>query len=110
MTTIDIPEKYVEVLSVLGDVQTAVDLALQRYTIEQITTKLAQLRQRDHDYQAKYGMDYFTFTQRIAHDEAFVHQIETTISSLWEQDLADWEFCVKGVEDWTQTLQSLLLT
>ncbi len=110
MTTIAIPEKYVEVLSVLGDVQTAVDLALQRYTIEQITAKLAQLRRRDHDYQAKYGMDYPTFTQRIAYDEAFVHQIETTINSLWEQDLADWEFCVKGVEDWTHTLQSLLLT
>jgi hypothetical protein len=110
MTTVAIPEKYVEVLSVLGDVQTAVDLALQRYTIEQITAKIAQLRQRDQGYQAKYGMDYPTFTQRIAHDEAFAHEIETTINPLWEQDLADWEFCAKGVEDWTHTLQSLLLT
>lgn len=110
MTTVAIPEKYVELLSVLGDLQTAVDLALQRYTIEQITAKIAQLRQRDHGYQAKYGMGYPTFTQRIAHDEAFVHEIETTISPLWEQDFADWEFCVKGVEDWTHALQSLLLT
>ncbi len=110
MITVAIPEKYVEVLSVLGDVQTAVDLALQRYTIEQITAKIAQLHQRDQSYQAKYGMDYATFTQHIVRDEAFVHQIETTINMLWEQDLADWEFCVKGIEDWTQTLQSLLLT
>jgi len=110
MTTVAISEKYVEVLSVLGDVQTAVDLALQRYTIEQITAKIAQLHQRDQAYQAKYGMDYASFTQRIVRDEAFVRQIEATISPLWEQDLADWEFCVKGVEDWTHTLQTLLLT
>jgi hypothetical protein len=110
MTTVAIPEKYVEVLSILGDVQTAVDLALQRYTIEQIIAKIAWLHQRDQGYQAKYGVDYTTFTQRIVRDEAFVHQIETTISPLWEQDLAEWEFCVKGVEDWTHTLQSLLLT
>ena|SRR5437762_10161619 len=110
MTTVAIPEKYVEVLSVLGDVQTAVDLALQRYTIEQITAKIAWLHQRDQGYQAKYGLDYTTFTQHIVRDEAFVHQIETTINPLWEQDLADWEFCVKGVEDWTHTLRSLLLT
>ena len=110
MTTVAIPEKYVEVLSVLGDVQTAVDLALQRYTIEQIGAKIAQLHQREQGYQAKYGMDYNTFMQRIVRDEAFVRQVETEISPLWDDDLADWEFCVKGVEDWTQTLQSLLLT
>src|SRR5215468_3723360 len=99
MTTVDIPEKYVEVLSALGDVQTAVDRALQRYTIDQITAKIAQLRHRDQGYQTKYGRDYPTLAQRIAHDEAFVNTIETTIDPLWEQDLADWEFCVKGVED-----------
>ena len=110
MTTVAIPEKYVEVLSVLGDVQTAVDLAIQRYTIEQISAKIAWLHQRDQGYQAKYGMDYTTFTQRIIRDEAFVYQIETTVSPLWERDFADWEFCVKGVEDWIRTLQSLLLT
>jgi hypothetical protein len=82
MTTVAILEKYVAVLSVLGDVQTAVDLALQRYTIEQITAKIAQLRQRAQSYQAKYGMDYPTFTQRVAGDEAFVHQIESTINLL----------------------------
>ena len=109
MTTVAIPEKYVAVLSVLGDVQTAVDLALQRYTIEQITAKIAQLRQRAQDYQATYGMDYPTFTQRVARDEAFVHQIETTINPLWELDVAEWEFCVKGSEDWTHTLQTILL-
>ena len=110
MITVTIPDKYAKVLGALGDVQMAVDLALQRYTIEQIAAKIAELRQRAQGYEAKYGVDYSTFAQRMAHDETFVHEIETTVNSLWELDLADWEFCVKGIEDWTHTLQSLLLT
>jgi hypothetical protein len=110
MITVSIPDKYARALNALGDVQAAVDLALQRYTIEQITVKIAQLRQRAQTYEEKYGMDYPTFARRIADDESFVHEVETTINSLWELDAADWEFCVKGIEDWTHTLQTILLT
>jgi hypothetical protein len=88
-----------------GDIQKAIDLALQRYTIEQVISKLAELRQKNARYQIKYGVDYpTTFTQRVAEDEKFVHEIEANISKTWEIDLADWEFCYKGIEDWTRTL------
>ena len=110
MTTVTIPDKYAEALRALGDVQLAVDLALQRYTIEQITAKIASLRHRVREYDTKYGVDYSTFTLRIAKDESFVRDIEATVNPLWELDQADWEFCVKGIEDWTLTLQTLLLT
>lgn len=110
MTTVTISDKYAKALSALGDVQLAVDLALQRYTIEQITAKIASLRQRVREYETKYGVDYSTFTLRIATDESFVRDIEATVNPLWELDQADWEFCVKGIEDWTHTLQTLLLT
>ena len=50
MTTVAISNKYVDGLSALGDLQSAVDLALQRYTIEQITAKVADLRRRDLAY------------------------------------------------------------
>ena len=110
MTTVTIPDKYAEALRALGDVQLAVDLALQRYTIEQITAKIASLRHRVREYETKYGVDYSTFTLRIANDEAFVRDIEATVNPLWELDQADWEFCVKGIEDWTHTLQTILLT
>ena len=99
MITVAIPDKYAKALSALGDVQVAVDLALQRYTIEQITAKIARLRQRVQGYEAKYGMDYPTFARQIAGDESFVCEIETAITPLWELDTADWEFCVKGIED-----------
>ena len=109
MVTVAIPDKYAEMLRALGDVQAAIDLAVQRYAIEQITGKLAELRQREAGYVAKYGLDYPVFAQRVSTDEDFVRQVETRMSKMWEADLADWEFCHKGIQDWTQRLQTLLL-
>ncbi len=60
---------------------------------------ITELRQRNTSYQVKYGMAFPQFAERTAEDEEFVKQIETTISKLWENDLADWEFCYKGVQD-----------
>lgn len=108
MVTVPIKDEYVEVLTVFGNLETAIDLALQRYTIEQITAKMAELRQRDAAYQAKYKLDYPTFAQRTATDEKFIQRVETT-NKIWEVDLADWEFCHKGIEDWSRKLQSILL-
>lgn len=109
MATVSIKDEYVELLSAFGDVGAALELAIQRYTIEQITAKVAELRQRDAKYRAKYGTDYPTFAQRCAEDETFIEGVEANGEKMWEIDLADWEFCHKGVEDWTQKLQSILL-
>ena len=109
MVTVAIQDKYVETLNALGGVQAALDLALQRFAIEQITGKLAELKQREAAYRARYGLDYPAFAQRVATDEDFVLQVETRLSKTWEVDLADWEFCYKGIQDWTQHLQTLLL-
>ena len=109
MTTVAISNKYVDVLSALGDLQSAVDLALQRYTIEQITAKVADLRRRDLAYRTKYGMEYVAFARRAAAEEGFIEQIERQMSKTWEIDLADWEFCYEGAKDWTRRLQNILL-
>jgi hypothetical protein len=76
MVTVSIKDEYVEVLSALGDLQAAMDLAIQRYTIEQITAKVAELRQRNAQYQVKYGMDYLAFNQRVSEDEVFINHLE----------------------------------
>jgi len=109
MTTVFINDKYISILSRFGDLQEAVDIALRRYTIYQITAKIAELRQKDARYQTKYKLDYVTFVQRVTENEAFVNEVETNIDKMWENDLADWEFCHKGIEDWTRTLQTILL-
>lgn len=102
MDTVIIKNKYAEVLSAfVDDLQSAVDLALQRYSIDLITSKLTELQEKDVVFQDKYGCDYPTFIRRIAEDEEFVISIEGNVSKLWEIDLADWEFCHKGIEDWT---------
>lgn len=109
MTTVAVQDKFIEVLAAFGDIQESVNAAIQRYTIEQISTKIAELRRRNAEFEARYGMDYPSFSQRIAADEEFAQSVETNINRVWELDLADWEFCHKGVEDWTKKLQSILL-
>ncbi len=109
MVTIPIKEEYFEILKTLGDVQSGVDLALQRFTTERINAKIAELRQKDAYYKGKYRLDYPTCSARISRDEAFVQHLETQIDKLWEADLTDWEFCHKGIEDWTQRLQRIML-
>jgi len=110
MTNVAVQEKYVNVLAGFGSLQDAIDAALQRYAIEQVTTRINDLRRREARYLAKYGLDYPTFSRRIARDEAFLEQVEANISKTWEIDLAEWEFCYKGIQDWTRQLQTLLLT
>jgi hypothetical protein len=109
MITITIDQKYADVLGAFGNVQDAFNLAIQRYTIEQITTKIAELRQRAEKYEAKYQSDYTTFVERVATDEAFVEKIESDVDITWELDLIEWEFSHKGIDDWTRKLQTILL-
>lgn len=109
MTRVAIKDEYVETLSALGDLEGAIDLAIQRYTIEQIMTRMNELRKRDGIYQAKYGMDYPAFARRVSKSESFISQLETGGNKLWENDLADWEFCYKGIDDWTQKLKNILM-
>ena len=109
MTTVAIPDKYVETLRALGDVDTAVNLAVQRYTIEQITAKITKLRQQSARYESKYGMDFFRFQEAIQ-GEAFIEELEAAGYKTWEIDQADWAFCHEGIQDWTDTLQTILLS
>lgn len=109
MTTIAVKDKYAEVLSTLGDLQESVDTALQRYTIEQITSKVNELRKQNAKYQDRYGLDYIAFSQRIADDEEYIEHIEANVSKTWEVDLADWEFSYKGINDWAKKLQDILI-
>ena len=109
MTTVIVHNKFTEILASFGDVQESVNAAVQRYTIEQVTTKITELRRKDEEYQKKYGLDYSAFAKRTSEDEEFVKTVESSVSKTWEADLADWEFCHKGVEDWTKKLQDILL-
>jgi cob(I)alamin adenosyltransferase len=109
MINIAIKEDYAEILGSFGDLQSAINLAVQRYTIEKITTKIAELKQKNFDYEIKYHSDYPTFCQKIQQDEKFITYLEDKVEKLWEIDLSDWEFSYRGITDWTEKLQTILL-
>lgn len=110
MTTIAVQQKYADILTTFGDLQESVNTALQRYTIEQITSKVNELRQRNAKYRDRYGDEYPVFYVHISEDEKYVEHIESNVNKMWEIDLADWEFCYKGIDDWTRKLQDILMT
>ncbi|MCI5151421.1 MAG: hypothetical protein D3916_18935 [Candidatus Electrothrix sp. MAN1_4] len=108
--SITIKNSYADILSSFNDdLQSAVDAALQRYLIDEIAGKINELRKKEQVFRKKYDCDYKTFALRTAEDEEYIDTVEKTISKLWENDLADWEFCQKGIKDWTRTLQNILL-
>ncbi len=108
MVNIAVHEKYIQTLQVFGDLQETVEKAIQRYAVEQITDKITELRHRSKAYQEQYGLNYASFEQRIAEDVAFVEHIEQHVTATWELDFADWEFCEKGIDDWTHKLTMIL--
>ena len=109
MTTVTVQNKFTEILAAFGDVQESVNAAVQRYAIEQITNKITELRRKDEEFQKKYDLEYLAFAKRTSEDEEFIKNLEANVSKTWEADLLDWEFCHKGVEDWTKKLQDILL-
>ncbi|MEM7535013.1 MAG: hypothetical protein AAF639_22750 [Chloroflexota bacterium] len=104
MVNVAIQDKYVQTLQTFGDIQELFDKAIQRYTIEKIT----ELQERSKKYQYQYGIDFLEFEKRVAEDIAFVEHIEQNITPMWEFDFDDWEFCEKGIDDWTRQLTMIL--
>jgi hypothetical protein len=109
MITVSINEEYAKILSDFGNLQSEINLAIKRYSIEIIANKIIELQSKNQHYQSKYKTDFVTFFDKIKLDETFISEIENQIDKRWEIDLADWEFSYKGVQDWTEKLQAILL-
>lgn len=105
-----IKNQYSDILNSFGkDLQSAVDTALQKYLIELITIKITEMRKQELMFETKYKCNYITFSQQTAINEDFILHIEQNINKMWESELAEWEFCHKGIDDWTKQLQNILL-
>lgn len=108
MVSVLIRDKYIETLGTLGDLRAVVDLALDRYTIEEITVKVSTLKKCQTSYEEKYRISFAEMNERVKYDERFVRTVEQEIGPTWEADLLEWEFCVNGIQDWTERLQALI--
>ena len=104
-----IQDKFAAGSCAFGRLGQAIDIALRRYAIEQIASKVTELQRRDQEFARRYGCDYETFKSRSACDAQFIAEVERNISKTWELDLAEWQFCHEGACDWTQRLQEILL-
>lgn len=111
MVTVSINDKYVETLKSFTDIQTATDTALRKYLVDLISTKIVELSTKNTLYTQKYSLDFSTFSTKVSSDENFITNLEQDLKfKNWENDLIDWEFNYKGIDDWKLRLQNILTT
>ena len=108
MTTVIINKKYAEALSPLGRLEDVTNTALRRYAVSEVADKIADLQDRRARYEKKYGVNFAEFTRLVVEDNQFVARVEQEVEKMWEADLLEWEFSVRGVEDWSKTLHHIL--
>jgi hypothetical protein len=109
MTTIEVDERFVHTLNDFTDVQSGVNTVIKRHLINLISDKMSELNHRNKYYTKKYHMNYNMFNDLINKDEEFIKQTESEADKKnWENDLIEWEFCIKGMEDWNQKLKNIL--
>ena len=109
MITVSVEDKYVETIKPFTDIQTATNIALKRYIIDLVSTKLMEFSKKNINYNKKYNLDFETFSEKIISDENYISQLEQQKDfKNWETDLMDWEFNYKGINDWNRKLKNIL--
>jgi hypothetical protein len=106
MTTIAIDQKYIDVLTSFGDANEMIEEVVRRYTLKRIRERISFLQSEIAAFEAKYGLPYEGFLERIGTDEAFsahIHKMHPT----WVLDLNRWEFDVYDLPLWLGRLKSI---
>lgn len=109
METIGLSQRYSEIFRAFSmDPEKAVEQALQRYAVTLISDKIDEFKRRDREFQEKYACEFEEFAKRTATDTEYIEKLEKGGRLMWESDIAEWEFCRKGVADWTERLTRML--
>ena len=108
MSSIAVRNIYLEALRPFGDVLEEIEAAVRRHTIERIGDKIASLRAEDRQWEQKYACAYQVFREKVSTDPDFVERLHRE-KPTWEIDAAHWEFSHRGVQEWTQELQRILM-
>ena len=107
---VSIDQRLLDPLKDLMDVPEAVHKALKYYLVNQITNKISSLAQTDNHFKEKYGMGFADFSCKLQQEEGFVDYLENSLQQKnWEDDYIEWEFCHKGIEDWSNKLKHILM-
>ncbi len=108
MSTVAIRDEFVELLSVLGDVESEVDDALRRYLLDRASERMEHCRKEIRHFEQVYGRSFDDFTTTItSEDNPLLDQIERQHLT-WEADYNAWETYVQELERWKKRLSDLL--
>ena len=107
---VTIPDKYQEILQIVGDLQSAVDNAIRRYTLELASEQIEKCEKEIVHFQNKYGCSYETFLEGITNgnNPEFLESLNHNHPT-WEADFNVWETYVEELQRWRQRVTKLLI-
>jgi len=106
MTPLMLDPKYVDVFQVFGNLDEIVEKAIHDYAIKRINERIEKSRQEVLSFEAKYGMTYQEFLERVTTDETFVDNLENNYLT-WEMDWQTWEYYTEVLDEWLGRLKKL---
>jgi len=104
-----IPEKYQEILQIIGDLQVAVDNAIRRYVFDIASEQIEKCEEEITHFQNKYGCSYETFLEGITdgNNSDFLENLNHKHPT-WEADFNVWETYVEELQRWKNRVTKLL--
>lgn len=108
MTTLTLNPKYVDLLNFFGNdnLEATVEMAVQDYLAKRINERIETARREVATFEAKYGMGYEAFRERLNKDDAFVQALYET-DPVWDLDLDVWNAYNEVLSEWPGRLQTI---
>jgi len=104
-----IPDKYQEILQIIGDLQVAVDNAIRRYALDIASEQIEKCEDEIAHFQNKYGCSYETFLEGITNGDnpEFLDNLNHRYPT-WEADFNVWETYIEELQRWKNRVTKLL--
>ena len=117
---VTIPDKYQEILQIIGDLQVAVNNAIRRYALDIASEQIEKCEKEITHFQNKYvhfvhqrlrlmGCSYETFFEGITNgnNPEFLENLNHRHPT-WEADFNVWETYVEELQRWRNRVTKLL--
>ena len=106
---VTIPDKYQEILQIIGDLQVAVNNAIRRYALDIASEQIEKCEKEITHFQNKYGCSYETFLEGITNgnNPEFLENLNYRHPT-WEADFNVWETYSEELQRWRNRVTKLL--
>ena len=104
---VEIDDGLVKVLTSLGNLEEITQIALKRYSIDEILKRTEELKKKITEWETKYNMSYDQFQTKIVNDEQFLNSLNQK-HPMWEADFMYWESQQRELEQWMKRLEAIL--